>query len=56
MKKQFLARYILLDGSPRELWPIYAESADDALREAHEYTLHTVSKTYDIRNIKIAQT
>lgn len=55
LKKQFEARYVLLDGSPRSLYPIYAETKEKALEQAFNFVKNTVSKNYDPRNIKIKQ-
>lgn len=56
MKKQYEAWYALLDGSPRNIYPIYAVDEADALGQALSYVRHAVSKNYDPKNIKIKKT
>lgn len=56
MKKQYEAWYVLLDGSPRNIYPIYATDESDALEQALNYVRSAVSKDYDSTNIKIKRT
>lgn len=56
MKKQYEAWYVLLDGSPRNIYPIYAVDEADAREQALAYVKDMVSKDYDPKNIKVKRT
>lgn len=56
IREQYGARYHLLDGSPRELWPIYAQSEKDATEQALRFVQYSVSKAYTEQDISIRRT
>lgn len=46
MKNQYQAVWHNTDGNCKELWPIYANCAEDAKQEAINFMIHRWGKTF----------